>query len=396
MLLSAGSNARGQLSNGSLDDSHSFSSCSFSGCLPGTLPVGRRLAQLASGANHTLTLLRHTDPTGTSTTELWGCGDGESGQLGPSYESSSVFTPLKLSLDRNGMVGYSPRLICASWETTYVVLSCENKPDALISMGANDFGDLGIGAKRAGKLPVKDFHVVNFDHLSVDGLPFVVDTLAAGQHHVVAKLKTVSADLIVGWGTSRHGQLGKVDQPFLPSPTIMHPELLDDITVSAALGHQHTVFLHASGTVSAMGSNRKHQLQDLGNAMRVQSVDCTWNGTYMITRDGDDWDVLSAGNNANGQLGRSASPDNRLDRVAFPFTAATHRLVKIACGSEHVLVSFVVDASGATEVWGWGWNEHGNLGVGTTQDVRLPVKIWDSNGTVNIWAGSGTSWIAVQ
>ncbi|KAJ7360882.1 hypothetical protein DFH08DRAFT_360705 [Mycena albidolilacea] len=29
-----------------------------------------------------------------------------------------------------------------------------------------------------------------------------------------------------------------------------------------------------------------------------------------------------------------------------------------------------------TEVWDWGWNEHGDLGVGTTENVSIPVKIW--------------------
>ncbi|KAJ7075338.1 hypothetical protein B0H15DRAFT_806274 [Mycena belliarum] len=73
--------------------------------------------------------------------------------------------------------------------------------------------------------------------------------------------------------------------------------------------------------------------------------------TYIITDDGD---LLSAGSNlnANGQLGRADSED----AVARRVTAATHQLLHVACGSEHVLASFAVGRT--TEVWGWGWNEH--------------------------------------
>ncbi|KAJ7082519.1 regulator of chromosome condensation 1/beta-lactamase-inhibitor protein II [Mycena crocata] len=391
MLFSAGSNAHGQLANSSCEDSHLFSPCSFSGCLLGGLPDGRKLRHLAFGANHTLALL---ETTGEAKTELWGCGDGRSGQLGPSYSSDggTIFRPLDLSLERNGLTGYHPRLICASWETTYVVLSCQDRPDVLISMGANDFGDLGIGAKRAGKLPAKDFHVVTFDHILVDSQALFVESLASGQHHVVAILKTAGENLIVGWGTSRHGQLGNVDKPFISSPAIISR---DDTIVSAALGHQHTVFLHASGSVSGLGSNKKRQLDGVEAAVHSRSIKCTWNGTYITNATGE---ILSAGNNANGQLGRDSLSAN-LACVEFPFTTSTHRLAKIACGSEHVLASFVVESTSTTEVWGWGWNEHGNLGVGTTDDVRLPVKIWSSEssqGQVKIWAGSGTSWIVVQ
>ncbi|KAJ7608781.1 regulator of chromosome condensation 1/beta-lactamase-inhibitor protein II [Roridomyces roridus] len=370
MLISAGSNAHGQLSNGSLDDSHSFSPSSFHGFEPGVIPG--KLLDLVCGANHTITLLEINDHP-----ELWGCGDGSSGQLGPSYtrEDSTIFKPLDLLLEKNGFAGYFPRLVCASWETTYIVLSSPDMPDTLISMGANDFGDLGIGAQ---KVPAKDFHVVH-----PTDRPFIVESLLAGQHHVIAKLTTPSETLVVGWGTSRHGQLGNnlATKPFLSSPEII---ILPTPISSAALGHQHTVLLHSSGTLSGLGSNRKHQLQGIGECADIKGVACTWNGTFLLTHDQH---ILSA-----GQLGRETT--TALAHVKFPFTNATHRLTRIACGSEHVLACFVLRDS--SEVWGWGWNEHGNLGIGTTEDVCVPVRLWSGPGDVGIWAGSGTSWIAVQ
>ncbi|KAJ7919383.1 regulator of chromosome condensation 1/beta-lactamase-inhibitor protein II [Mycena leptocephala] len=340
MLFSAGSNPHGQLPNTSPDDSRVFT----------ILLSNRKLLHLAFGANHMLALLQLAGNTSRS----W---------------------------DRHGLTGYLPRLVAASWETTYAVLSRQGMADVLVAMGANDFGDLGIGAKRAGRLPAKDVHVIRFDHLSqngvaVDSASLVVESLAAGQHRVLATLKTTAGDLAVGWGTSRHGQIGNVEKPFLSSPALISLGQSNDAIIHAALGHQHTVFLLASWTISSLGSNRKCQLDGIDGAARARSVACTWNGTYITTGDEDAWELLSAGNNANGQLGRGHHEP--LARVEFPFTPATRRLLQIACGSEHVLASFMVLDSSTVEVWGWGCGRRSSQAQG---------------GNVGIWAGSGTSWI---
>ena len=84
-LLSAGSNARGQLATGDVEDAHTFTPCNFVDCTPGTLPeAAASVLQIACGANHTLVLLSRKE----GGTELWGCGDGSKGQLGPSYPSN--------------------------------------------------------------------------------------------------------------------------------------------------------------------------------------------------------------------------------------------------------------------------------------------------------------------
>jgi len=153
-------------------------------------------------------------------------------------------------------------------------------------------------------------------------------------------------------------------------------------------GNQHSLFLHASGRVSALGSDAKGQLRDLHIAEDVQAIGCSWNGSYLQTRMG----LLSAGANAHGQLGREAAATAALGPVSIPDTL---RVVDFACGSEHVLCVL-----GQAEVWGWGWNEHGNLATGSLDDVKAPVRIWPSSPAqgeaAGVWAGCGTSWIAVS
>jgi protein ATS1 len=257
-----------------------------------------------------------------------------------------------------------------------------------------------------------------------------VETLSSGPHHVVIHVRCPTIlggasdeHFTVGWGSSRHGQLGSISNTFRTATSI--PQLISDKSIphqdriiSSSLGNQHSVFLHTSGCISHLGSNKKGQLRDLTTLRNAQAVDCTWNGTYAVVRSDDGHPTIFAtGSHVKGQLGRLASSESEstilpLAPVYFPFTSSSHRLIGMASGSEHVLALFEtscdhcdsgIAAEVETEVWGWGWNEHGNLGTGTTEDINLPIRIWPgllSGGdilgrAVSVWAGCGTSWIGL-
>ena len=434
-LLAAGSNARGQLATNDLEDAHEFIPCSFLGYHPGILPVGsRNVIQIACGSNHTLLLLQLEN----AQTQLWGSGDGGKGQLGPSYmqrvssttDQTSLFRELDIaaSFEHLDLTSYSVRLIAASWETSYAAFSHPDQDDILISFGSNDFGNLGVGH------PSKDqkngTHIV--DLRQAKGLTEAkagsvhIDSLTASTHHVIVRLSAVSPRGIIethifGWGASRHGQVsGSGPSKGKPPASIdsPHPIVLTkehSPVSSVAAGFQHTVFLHSNGSVSAIGSNKKNQLQHMDLLHNVRSVDCTWHGTFLVVDLDEKWSILATGSNNKGQLGSHSVQDDKervktsLSTVYFPFAPSTRKLTKLVCGSEHVLCLFTVvdtgisgtqDTSTCTEVWGWGWNEHGNLGTGDTKDVHLPIKIWphdiENKGRVlDIWAGCGTSWIVV-
>ncbi|KAF8799637.1 RCC1/BLIP-II [Phlegmacium glaucopus] len=434
-LLSTGSNAHGQLGNGTLDDSHIFQRCSFTNHPPNSLPRGTSaVLSVVSGANHTLVLLESIDQLGLKTRELWGCGDGRSGQLGKRYKedtlsgsSTTKFRKIDLSLEDSGLSGYSCRLISASWETSYVVLSCAGKGDVVISMGSDDFGDLGVGggsSTRTGNQSAKDFHVVRFDHLSTpSGIRITpaalrVESITSGQRHTIVHIQIsepVSIPLYVGWGTSRHGQLGQAPLSDSNRPTFTSlPRVIEvDDIVSSALGIHHSLFLHASsGQISALGSNRKGQLQLLP-LKNVRKIGCTWNGSYAVVETNEEeWRIHCSGSNSHGQLGLKTDPLNAdiLGSGVVCFSEVFNcksTSVEIACGSEHVLVLShrnMEDRFVQHVLWGWGWNEHGNLGTGNTDDTPLPFKIWSNepdfgsrfegvHELIGIWAGVGTSWI---
>ncbi|KAI6015653.1 regulator of chromosome condensation 1/beta-lactamase-inhibitor protein II [Pisolithus marmoratus] len=426
-LLAAGSNARGQLGIGSTDDAHTFTPCVFKDHGPHLPTNTTRILGLASGSSHTVILLQYQD----GMAQLWGAGDGTRGQLGPDHnaqkaaseDESLVFRPLAIpfgELFQQKGLPYRCRLVAAAWETTYLVLSCDGRSDILISMGSNDFGALGGGENlnAANKARIVNLAAALGDKAS--GSPsstLSVGSLHAGPRHVVVELQTYTVEgitlspVLVGWGSSRQGQLGeKAKASIVSRPALIPIDIATDPVRCCALGNEHTVVLHGSNRISVLGSNRKSQLDGLTSLqMPIEKIGCTWNGTYVHTREGIQDILLAAGSNAKGQLGRTntsaVSNSNAIGNVKLP-TEPTTRIIKLACGSEHVLVSTSpsgdVRKSMSDSVWGWGWNEHGNLGLGTLEDVTLPVRIWPRDGAnptgnvVDVWAACGTSWLALS
>lgn len=422
-LVSAGSNAQGQLASGDDEDRHTFSPCLFLGCSSGSLPAeAQRILQIAHGANHTLLLMELAEPSSRTRNEVWGAGDGTKGQLGPTISSAvSTFTPLDFNLESYGLQNHSVKKVAACWETSYIVLSSPGRSDVLLSCGTNDYGDLGIGGVQD-KTSLPPMHVVCFEECvgAVDATVRVrrIDT---GPHTVIVQLEVylldgTTRDVLVGWGAARHGQLGewKIDSKniaYLDCPRPL-PLSCDDHIISFAIGSHHSMFLRSSGKPFGMGSSRKGQIESISDTEDVRAVGCTWNSTFVVSGKEGEWSILSCGASTKGQLGRDldkAVPSQngyQPDAVAFPFIHSSRKLVKLVCGSEHVLCLFSIsdgedESLTWTEVWAWGWNEHGNLGVGTTDDHFVPVKIWPpaeghSPRAIDIAAGNGTSWIVLQ
>ncbi|PWN23694.1 RCC1/BLIP-II [Microstroma glucosiphilum] len=250
-------------------------------------------------------------------------------------------------------------------------------------------------------------------------------------------------------------------------------EQLDiDTQASLSLGRDHTALLVPShwrsessrneeeedqgeSRLLLLGSNKYGQLaisasigpgaqSEVRNAI---SIACTWNSTLLFLADGS---LLASGRNDKGQLGGETEQKQQrspalAQLVRVPAVdAGSHggaRALKqaLVCGSEHALLlvqssssssSSLLQGSPSTEVgrqssvWGWGWNEHGNLALGgrrfpsegqgkeeeAVEDQRTPVRIWpapaaleaagDSAPAVHevathVWAGCATSFVQV-
>lgn len=46
-----------------------------------------------------------------------------------------------------------------------------------------------------------------------------------------------------------------------------------------------------------------------------------------------------------------------------------------SCGSEHNLAIQRYSRDGRSSLHSWGWNEHGNCGNGSTENILMPTKV---------------------
>jgi hypothetical protein len=293
---------------------------------------------------------------------------------------------------------------------------------------------------------------------------------------------------LIGWGAGRQCQLGSLDTPdstrdrgrgvgatagnIVWTPRLIrlwYSEQLEiDTQASLSLGRDHTALLvpahwgseDASSSSSVpgksgekqsenrlllLGSNKYGQL-DIGTCMSdVVSVACTWNSTLVALNDGS---LLASGRNDKGQLGGEAQQHQPAKNASIapaqiaPVPAVDTRSdgqvrkQTLVCGSEHALLllhdpsSEGASQGGESSVWGWGWNEHGNLALGgqptsdvgqqeeargqeeeeAVEDQRTPVRLWPApvaltgagrsaqevhEVAMDIWAGCATSFVQV-
>jgi protein ATS1 len=294
-----------------------------------------------------------------------------------------------------------------------------------------------------------------------------VEHLAVGQRHMVCVCQISSSEQqdsgrqkVYGWGAARHGQLstqsyleeriaaGTSSEPqsssSSPVPrkrnasTSHHPTKplpskaarskypstqttpvpidLSDLLPSSSstqitnisCGASHTVLLLSDGRLLGLGNNAKGQLdlwRERREEGRVHGVGCTWNGTvgWSFFSTGEQVEVWSTGSNTHGQLGRSSTAGSQA--VLLPESTPS-RIRKLICGSEHVLLltnSATERKASCSKFYGWGWNEHGNLALGTADDqwtpVEIPVVVPGNEGRVEVldaWAGCGTCWVLAE
>ncbi|KAG5220193.1 RCC1/BLIP-II [Salix suchowensis] len=295
IIYSAGSNARGQLASGNFDDLHSFDICQFaSEDLTNNI---QEIVSISGGANHTVVLLRTQ-----SLVELWGCGDARA--FIPSKRTRRICKVRLQLLDIPGqhsaLRNASPRLVAAAWETTYIIFTASNGNDVLVSLGANDYGDLGVGAIS------NSINMISFASIfsPLDLVRLRIEDLATGPHHIIVYLLATLSDgserrVVAGWGAARHGQLGEVNASN-GKVTLFRPHRVLFWTWGDGSRNQHSVILLRSGRIHTFGSDRKNQLAGVQSLVNIQKVVCTWNNTYAVRAD----QILSVGNNAKGQLGR--------------------------------------------------------------------------------------------
>jgi alpha-tubulin suppressor-like RCC1 family protein len=219
---------------------------------------------------------------------------------------------------------------------TVLGANCESDVQGY-SWGANEAGQVGDGVVAAAR-----------------PTPFVLSGMSnvtAGDHHSLAVGRDCQGQFVVAWGANDHGQLGNGSPKGSTTPVkVLRP-------------------VDPTGHVVALAAGGGYSVAAIGDT----DTDAVW----------------AWGANDHGQLGNGS-----INSVPNPVPSRVEKLgvllwtTPIAAGHDHAL-ALMQDGT----VRAWGANEHGQLGVGDTEDRSTPTPVLESpghelRGVVRISAGN--------
>lgn len=154
-----------------------------------------------------------------------------------------------------------------------------------------------------------------------------------------------------------------------------------------SIGKNNGMLIKDGGKVFAWGNGEYGQLCgvkeseypiEISGISNAVAVACGGKSMYVLKEDGTVW---SWGNNAGGELGRHT--DEKIDAVPKK-VEGLENITQISAGYDFALA---LDKEG--NVWSWGVNRCGQLGMGDTQNRTIPEKITEiDEKVVSVAAGS--------
>ena len=194
------------------------------------------------------------------------------------------------------------------------------------------------------------------------------------------------------WGLNNYGQLGNGNTSNRNTPIIVKKPagVSTDFTyVQVSAGTDHSLAVGSDGYAYAWGNNNNGQLgnntsggysatpvrvcdpstgSNVDTGLKAIQVSAGRLFSLAIDQDGNTW---AWGNNDNGQLGNENTRGTNTPQSVLldPKHASTVlKAVQVSAGDFH---SLAIDQDGNT--WAWGHNDFGQLGNGSTSDLRNPV-----------------------
>ncbi len=251
------------------------------------------------------------------------------------------------------------------------------------SWGSNFYGQLGLGTEELSvTAPTK-----------IDDITRAVQVAAGTEHALVL---TDSGE-VYAFGNNRFGQLGtgNMEEKMQENTPVLVTALSGKGIVQIAAGSDVSYAVSADGTLYTWGANYMGQLGDGNDALDNRDLPnpVTVSGKKVLSVEGGGSHTIALcytdanGNNvydsgeakavyAWGADSRAQLATGDLGKwVNEPMHLASLDgldVVSLATGDGHTLV---LTAEG--DVYGWGWNGEGQLGVGTAAYVYKPAKIYN-------------------
>lgn len=302
---------------------------------------------------------------------IYGCGGNNDGQLG--IGSSGFNLPVPVAMNVSEVSGKS---IAIGVGVLHDVVLTDN--GSLYACGNNFAGQLGIG-----EVGTSRSTLTAMDVSMLDSEP---KAIAVGAYH---ELVLTENGKVYGCGYNNSGQLGiGSTAPSQATFTAMDLSVLGGaVPVAIAAGEINSFILASDGKVYGCGDNEVGQLgvgtsgvgdfrttltamdlSVLGGAA-PKGIASGFNVSFVLTSN----KVYGCGNNSDGQLGIGTSGDIRTTLTAIdlsPLGAATPRAL-----ASRYLNSFVVASDG--NVYGCGANGSGQLGLGVADVGRTTLTAMD-------------------
>lgn len=201
---------------------------------------------------------------------------------------------------------------------------------------------------------------------------------------------------VFGWGLNTAGQVaGTPGTVFLsPAPLPLNAAGVRQVDI----GESNSALVMADGTVDTWGDNFDGALGDgtrndhyfpapVPGLSGIRQVSIGEGSDYhgvMLAVDASGT-VWGWGTNNSGVLGCPCDPGSiKISPVAVPGLSGVTQVVS---GNNHALA---LDRSGL--VWAWGWNDHGQLGDGTTTSRSTPEPVPGLSGIVQVAASVDSSF----
>ena len=293
---------------------------------------------------------------------VWAWGDNDEGQMANGGNAVNVYAPARIS----GLPVISS--MAAGGSHAFAVATSGR----VYAWGANDFGELGDGAKPLSSTPEK-----------VPGVSSIAGIAAGGTHTLALK----SDGTLMAWGANWAGQLGDgTSDAHSSAVAIAGPGGLTQVSAgyyySAALRNDGTVWTWGEGYGGPLGQGDEDDRfvpTQVPGLSGVKSISAGDSHMLALLADGT---VRAWGGNGNGELGDGTTTDRHSPVAVQGLTGVT----AVAAGSEH---SLALRSDGT--VWAWGQNYSGELGDGTNTPRALPARVPNLANVVFIAAGDSFS-----
>jgi len=187
------------------------------------------------------------------------------------------------------------------------------------------------------------------------------------------------------------------------------PPEIDDTTGRFSAGEFYSLAIDENNNLWAWGRNNRGQLGDNSTTLRnkpvkirhdikFSTVSAGAHHSLAIDVDGNLW---AWGRNTHGQIGDGTTTQRNSPvqvRQGTKFIAISAGAISIS-GFEYVQTgqstiesaSFSLAIDENNNLWAWGRNNYGQLGIGNTTDSRLPLQVKPGTKFKAIYAGTGFS-----